>query len=154
MQLPTARAVQRHSLCLVFHAALSVRLPLERHQLPYRLHSSRRWWSRSLPLSTLFHITTATDWERARALGTYRAPSLDSEGFIHLSTSAQWRKTAGRFFKGQSHLVLLELDPSGLDVRFEPADGDHFPHLYGALPVSAVLRTTPFDVSASGDVAS
>lgn len=104
-------------------------------------------------MSPLFHITTQTEWERARALGTYRAPSLDSEGFIHLSTSAQWRKTAGRFFKGQHHLVLLELDPSSLDVRFEPADGDHFPHLYGALPASAVLRTTPFDVSAAGDVA-
>ena len=115
---------------------------------------SGEWWIASeLSLSTLFHITTATDWERARAVGTYRAPSLDSEGFIHLSTSAQWRKTASRFFKGQSHLVLLELDATGLDVRFEPADGDHFPHLYGALPVSAVLRTTPFDVSASGDVA-
>lgn len=104
-------------------------------------------------MTPLFHITTQTDWARARALGTYRAPSLDSEGFIHLSTSAQWRKTAGRFFKGQAQLVLLELDPSGLDVRFEPADHDLFPHLYGALPVSAVLRTTRFDVSATGDVA-
>ncbi len=101
----------------------------------------------------LFHITTQTEWERARALGTYRAASLDTEGFIHLSTDAQWRKTAGRFFKGQQHLVLLELDPTGLDVRFEPADGDHFPHLYGALPVSAVLRVTPFEVSVGGDVA-
>lgn len=100
----------------------------------------------------LFHITTEADWERARALGTYRAPSLDTEGFIHLSTSAQWRKTAARFFKGQQHLVLLELDPTGLDVRFEPADGDHFPHLYGALPISAVLRTSPFAVTAMGEV--
>lgn len=82
----------------------------------------------------------------------YRAPSLDTEGFIHLSTSAQWRKTAARFFKGQQHLVLLELDPTGLDVRFEPADGDHFPHLYGALPISAVLRTSPFAVTAMGEV--
>lgn len=117
------------------------------------LSSPRRRRHSELPVNSLLHITTQTEWERARTLGSYRAPSLDSEGFIHLSTSAQWRKTAGRFFKGQSHLVLLELDPAGLDVRFEPADGDHFPHLYGALPVSAVLRTTPFEVSAAGDVA-
>lgn len=103
-------------------------------------------------MTTLFHITTHKQWEQASALGTYRAPSLDTEGFIHLSTAAQWRKTAARFFEGQQHLVLLELDPTGLDVRFEPADGDHFPHLYGALPSSAVLRTTPFSVSAMGEV--
>ena len=115
--------------------------------------SARRGLHSKLPVNALLHITTASTWERAKALGTYRAPSLDAEGFIHLSTSAQWRKTAGRFFKGQSQLVLLELDPTGLDVRFEPADGDLFPHLYGALPVSAVLRTTRFDVSALGEVA-
>lgn len=104
-------------------------------------------------MDSLFHITTRAEWEQASALDTYRAPSLDSEGFIHLSTAAQWRKTAARFFKGQQQLVLLELDPTGLDVRFEPADGDHFPHLYGVLPVSTVLRTTAFDVSDMGDVA-
>lgn len=102
-------------------------------------------------MGSLFHITTRSEWERV--LGTYRAPSLETQGFIHLSTSAQWRKTAARFFNGQRHLVLLELDPTGLDVRFEPADGDHFPHLYGALPITAVLRITSFSVSATGEVA-
>lgn len=101
----------------------------------------------------LFHITTAAGWSQAKAVGTYRASSLDIEGFIHLSTAAQWRATAGRFFKGQRGLVLLELDASGLDVRFEPADGDDFPHLYAALPVSAVLRASAFDVSVEGEVA-
>lgn len=137
----------------MFHAAVSVRLPLERHRLPDRLRPSWRWWARSLSLNPLFHITTPSDWERARAVGTYRAPSLETQGFIHLSTEAQWRKTAGRFFRGQSDLLLLELDATGLDVRFEPADGDHFPHLYQALPLAAVQRTTSFDVSAVGDVA-
>ncbi len=89
---------------------------------------------------TLFHITSREAWAEALRVGTYRAPSLDTEGFIHLSTDLQWLATANRFFRGQSGLVLLELAPErlGSAVRFEAADGDEFPHLYGELPVAAV----------------
>ena len=86
---------------------------------------------------TLFHITTRAAWDAA--VGDYRAPSLAEVGFIHLSTAAQWPVTLARFFAGQTGLVLLELDPTGLDVRFERADGDDFPHLYGPLPRAAVV---------------
>lgn len=85
---------------------------------------------------TLFHITTRAAWEAAT--GEYRAPSLAEVGFIHLSTAEQWPATLARFFAGQRDLVLLEIDPSGLPIRFERADGDDFPHLYGPLPVAAV----------------
>ncbi|MCA3011731.1 MAG: DUF952 domain-containing protein [Myxococcaceae bacterium] len=100
----------------------------------------------------LFHLTTADAFEAALARGEYRAASLSSEGFIHLSTAAQWRTTAGRFFRGQAGLVLLELDPHGLDVRFEPADGELFPHLYGPLPVASVRAVLGLEVAADGAV--
>ncbi len=90
-------------------------------------------------MATLFHITTRAAWAAAQAAGEYRAPSLDEVGFIHLSTAAQWPATLARFFAGQRDLVLLELDASDLPVRFERADGDDFPHLYGALPIAAVV---------------
>ncbi|MDX2015600.1 MAG: DUF952 domain-containing protein [Myxococcaceae bacterium] len=98
----------------------------------------------------LFHLTTQAEWEAARPRGEYRAGSLATEGFIHLSTAAQWRRSAARFFSGQQGLVLLELRPDGLDVRFEPADGEQFPHLYGPLPVSAVRDVFELAVGADG----
>lgn len=55
----------------------------------------------------LFHITTRVAWAHALAAGSYRAPSLDREGFIHFSTDKQWLATANRFFRGQAGLVLL-----------------------------------------------
>jgi uncharacterized protein (DUF952 family) len=99
----------------------------------------------------LFHLTTQAAWEAARPTGEYRADSLKTEGFIHLSTAAQWRRSAARFFRGQKGLVLLELRGDGLDVRFEPADGEHFPHLYGPLPVAAVRDVFELEVGADGE---
>ena len=90
----------------------------------------------------LFHITTRQAWDAARELGEYRPASLASEGFIHLSTAAQWRTTRERFYRDIPELVLLHVVPLGLDIRYEAADGDEFPHLYGALPVAAVIDVT------------
>jgi uncharacterized protein (DUF952 family) len=92
----------------------------------------------------LFHIATRAGWEAARAAGDYRARSLDEVGFIHLSTAAQWPQTLARFFAGVPDLVLLEIDPARVaaEIRFERADGDDFPHLYGVLLVAAVVGVT------------
>lgn len=108
----------------------------------------------SNPDVRLFHITTGHEWAAARAAGVYRAPSLDTEGFIHLSTEAQWLATANRFFRGQHDLVLLVLRPERLraEVRYERADGDAFPHLYGALELEAVERTWALPVATDGAI--
>ncbi|MFT3698985.1 MAG: DUF952 domain-containing protein [Kofleriaceae bacterium] len=89
----------------------------------------------------LFHITTRDAWQHAVGLGDYCPPSLDREGFIHLSTEQQWEKTRERFFANQSDLVLLVIDPERVgSIRWEAADGDSFPHLYSALSISAVVE--------------
>lgn len=102
----------------------------------------------------LFHITTAREWDAARVAGVYRAPSLETEGFIHLSTEAQWLATANRFFQGQRDRVLLVLSPDRLraEVRYESADGDAFPHLYGALELDAVERAWALHVGPDGEI--
>jgi uncharacterized protein (DUF952 family) len=52
-------------------------------------------------------------------------------------------------FAGARDLVLLcvAIDRLGAPLRHEPGEADScelFPHLYGPLDVSAVLRTLPF----------
>ena len=90
----------------------------------------------------LFHITTRTAWNHAQSSRAYRPPTLDSEGFIHLSTDEQWRHTLHRFYRDEPDLVILRIDPSRLrsELRFERADGEDFPHLYGPLEVEAVVQ--------------
>jgi uncharacterized protein (DUF952 family) len=103
---------------------------------------------------TLFHITTRIAWERARELGSYRPQTFAADGFIHLSEERQWLATANRFYRGQRDLVLLALheDRLAAEVRREPADGDLFPHLYGALNLDAVAAVYDLPLDEAGSV--
>jgi uncharacterized protein (DUF952 family) len=90
------------------------------------------------------HVALARAWEQARATGTYAIPPGPGGApapFIHLCFPGQLSGVLERHFAAEPDpLVLLEVDPAGLDVRLEPApDGaGSFPHLYGTLPVRAV----------------
>lgn len=110
----------------------------------------------------LYHITTRPDWEAAQSTGQYSAPSLQTQGFIHLSQAEQVARVANAIYKGQTGLVVLCIDPDGLSftVRYEPPDptipahhyqGELFPHLYGPLNVSAVADVIDFRPDSSGE---
>ncbi|NNH71140.1 DUF952 domain-containing protein [Nocardia uniformis] len=105
----------------------------------------------------LVHICARAQWEAARANGEYRAPSLAEVGFIHLSAPYQAHLPADRIFRGRQDLVLLWLDPARLahPVKWEPGvpgdpDSMRFPHLYGPLPVAAVVEVTDYRPDANG----
>lgn len=83
-----------------------------------------------------------------------RGRSLAAEGFIHCSLPHQVCGVAGAFYGDVAELVLLAIDPSRLDVpvRLEaPGPGaPAYPHIYGALPVHAVLAAYPLTRDPSG----
>ncbi len=102
-------------------------------------------------MSVILHIAHRTAWQQSFAGGYYTAPSLYSEGFIHCSTTAQAIETANRLFRNDRDLVLLCIDEEKLepDVKYEAPKGtaahdlrvgEVFPHLYGPINVSAVIR--------------
>ena len=99
----------------------------------------------------LVHLIEPAAWRAALAEGAVRPPSLDSVGFVHLSTPAQVHLPAGRLYPGRRDLVLLVVDPARLTdpVRFEhgvrpiPA-GMQFPHLYGPLPMPPSTAVVPY----------
>jgi uncharacterized protein (DUF952 family)/GNAT superfamily N-acetyltransferase len=99
----------------------------------------------------LLHLIEPSAWRTALADGAVRPPSLEQVGFVHLSTPQQVHLPAERLFPGRRDLILLVVDPARLTdpVRMEagvPADpgGMLFPHLYGPLPVSAVVAVVPY----------
>ena len=100
----------------------------------------------------LYHLALATDWDAARTAGEYRISTLgvtlEQEGFIHTSRLDQVRATADRFYGGvEAALILLQIDESllGSPWRVDPVPGstDGFPHVYGPINVSAVIRAAP-----------
>jgi uncharacterized protein (DUF952 family)/GNAT superfamily N-acetyltransferase len=99
----------------------------------------------------LLHLVEPDVWRAALTAGAVRPPSLDSVGFVHLSTPEQVHVPAERLYPGRRDLALLVVDPARLPgpVRFEPGvptdpGGMLFPHLYGPLPTSAVIAVVPY----------
>ena len=106
-------------------------------------------------MTTVYKIVTADLWRAAVDSGVFAGAGIDlKDGFIHLSTAAQARRTAKLHFEGQANLVLVAADgPSlGEALRYEPSrDGDLFPHLYGPLPLAAVLSVRPLPLGPDGN---
>jgi uncharacterized protein (DUF952 family) len=104
---------------------------------------------------SVFHIVSIEAWDAAVANGSYRPESLASEGFIHFSYAEQVAATANRYYRELDGLQVLEVDPDVLDtalrVELSPATGEHFPHLYGPLPVAAVVAVRPLVRDLAGD---
>ncbi len=98
-------------------------------------------------MGELFHLVTPGELAGATALGCYLPASLESEGFVHLSEAAQLPDSIARHFVGVVDLVVLRLDASALDdVRYEDLYGHGvFPHLYGPVPLDAVLSIESVD---------
>jgi uncharacterized protein (DUF952 family) len=100
----------------------------------------------------VFHITERSVFSAALESGFYEADSLHSEGFIHCSTREQVLRTASRFYGGRSGLVLLCIDAERLGalLRFEPADGELFPHCYGKIPLEMIPAMIDFPCRQDG----
>jgi uncharacterized protein (DUF952 family) len=108
----------------------------------------------------IYHLALAADWAAAGPAGEYRVSTLgrtlEEEGFIHASADLeQARGVAGRFYRDVAEpLVLLAIDEDllGCPVRLEVPDGmaEAFPHIYGPVPVAAVVSATPFAVENAG----
>ena len=102
----------------------------------------------------IYHITFASDWQQAMTAGAYTPPAFASEGFIHCCHVQQLVAVGQRYYRGQTGLVVLCIDPAQVTapLRHEPAVGRNelFPHLYGPLNLDAVRRVVPFLPQADG----
>ncbi|GAB3786637.1 DUF952 domain-containing protein [Nocardioides ungokensis] len=97
----------------------------------------------------IFHIATLSDWDSAQQSGAYTTSTLgvtlEQEGYIHASRADQWEGVRAAFYSEVTEpLVLLEIDTDLLAVPVVeevPAPGmtETFPHVYGAIPPSAVV---------------
>jgi uncharacterized protein (DUF952 family) len=105
----------------------------------------------------ILHFCPRADWEAATATGTYRADTLESQGFVHCSTPSQVAVPATALARGRRDIVLLEIDESRLaePVVWEQGDppdpgGMLFPHVYGPIPVEAVVAVHDYPPEPDG----
>jgi uncharacterized protein (DUF952 family) len=102
---------------------------------------------RGSKVPVLYKIMLKQEWERAQANGIYEGSEVDRhDGFIHLSAAHQVRATAQKHFLGKADLLLLSVreEALGQSLKWEVSRGaDLFPHIHGALPLSAVSEVIP-----------
>lgn len=93
--------------------------------------------------ATAYKILTADQWAQFRSSGVFHGAPVDlADGYIHLSAAEQLQGTLDKHFAGQSGLVIAEIDLAelGETVKWEVSRGGAlFPHIYGPLPMAAVL---------------
>ncbi|MGH6780865.1 MAG: DUF952 domain-containing protein, partial [Sphingomonadaceae bacterium] len=94
-----------------------------------------------------YKILTATQWQTLDTTGRFEGAPVDlADGYIHMSAADQVAGTAAKHFAGQRDLVIATVDLAALGgaVVWEPSRGGQlFPHLYGALPRTAITGTAP-----------
>jgi uncharacterized protein (DUF952 family) len=90
----------------------------------------------------------------SRRAGTLTGMAVDlADGFVHFSTAEQLPETLRLHFRGQAGLVLMAVRAADLGdaLTWEPSRGGAlFPHLYGTMPMAAVVRASIISVDSDG----
>ena len=93
--------------------------------------------------SLAYKVLTAEQFAGWQASGIFAGAPVDlADGYIHLSSADQLAGTLDKHFAGQAGLVIAEIDLAmlGDKVRWEPSRGGAlFPHVYGVLPLAAMI---------------
>jgi uncharacterized protein (DUF952 family) len=103
----------------------------------------------------IYKIATTADWRAAERSGRFEGSAHDkADGFIHFSTASQLKETLALYYAGVNDIVLVAVDPGplGAALKWEhaPSRGEDFPHLYDALPLTAVKWTHVLTRDAQG----
>jgi uncharacterized protein (DUF952 family) len=105
-------------------------------------------------MTAIYKICEARDWARAERDGAFSGSAVDfADGYIHFSTAQQVAATAARHFGGMSELVLVAVRAEDLGdaLKWETSRGGaRFPHLYGALKLTAVAWVKPLRLDDDG----
>ncbi len=103
-----------------------------------------------------YKVLTATQMAALLREGVFSGAPIDlADGYIHLSTAGQLDETVAKHFAGQAdlHIAAVDLAALGDAVKWEPARGGAlFPHIYGPLPLSAVIAHGPLRFGDDGRI--
>lgn len=97
-------------------------------------------------MNIVYHIVTVSSWEVQSKSSNYIHASLEQEGFIHTSRSAQLAGVLERYYEGVDDLLKLTIDTNLLNVSSPLKEeiaisiGERFPHIYGPINKSCIIK--------------
>jgi uncharacterized protein (DUF111 family)/uncharacterized protein (DUF952 family) len=88
----------------------------------------------------LCHVVERERWDEFAEADEYTHPTLDEQGFVHLSAPAQVPAVAQSNFLDADEPVVLVLDRERLEgVRYEEQPSGGYAHVYGPIDTDAVV---------------
>jgi len=90
----------------------------------------------------IYKIFIPSEWTELQSNGQFEGSVHDKrDGFIHMSTAAQLQGTLDKHYTQGVELILAAVRLADVNdmVKWEVSRGGaEFPHIYGALPLSAI----------------
>ena len=96
-------------------------------------------------VNMIYKILTPKEWDDFKESGNFTGSALDiKDGFIHAAFNDQYPRLLNKFFEGIRPVVLVSIDVSllqqgSLIVEANKKGGEKYPHVYDAIPHTAVI---------------
>ncbi|MFT5758771.1 MAG: hypothetical protein ACI9LM_003519 [Alteromonadaceae bacterium] len=100
----------------------------------------------------IYLLSSYVEYQQAKSTGFLVRDSLQSEGFIHAAPQSQLNRLANKYHKNTVQPLILILDKKRIkaEVKWEPATGGLYPHIYGALNMDAIIDVEAIGVNSDG----
>lgn len=101
----------------------------------------------------IYLLLSRSDIEAARQQGQWVSASFETEGFIHASPHEQLVRVANKHYRQKVDVCVVgvRVDQLKSELRWEPAAGSLYPHIYGPLNWDAVDQILPTQRDSSRD---
>lgn len=102
----------------------------------------------------IYILLPVLDYEAAITQGYYKPSNFDEVGFIHASPANQLTRVANKYYLDKKDVRLLYVDPNLVqsEIRWEPATGGLYPHIYGPLNLDAIVKLSRIQIDSDGKI--
>jgi uncharacterized protein (DUF952 family) len=100
----------------------------------------------------IYLLSSQAEYQQAKLTGVLKRDSLQSEGFIHAAPQSQLNRLANKYHKNTEQPLILRVDKKLIvaEVKWEPATGGLYPHIYGTMNMDAVVDVKAIAVNSEG----
>jgi uncharacterized protein (DUF952 family) len=101
----------------------------------------------------IYLLSSQAEYRQALDKGMLIRDSLQSEGFIHASPKSQLNRLANKYYQNKIQPLILVVEKKLISekVRWEPATGGLYPHIYGPLNTSAITKVEEISLAEDGN---
>ena len=105
-------------------------------------------------MSIVYKICSKNEWDKAVIEKIYTGSEVDNrDGFIHLSTKEQLKKTVIKHFKGQQNLLIICFKVKKIEDKLKweiSRNKELFPHYYGNLETNKAEENYNLKLNSNG----